>query len=287
MFIPFHDDNPTTRWPIVTVGIIVINCVILYGSMQIGDHERRMLVAKRGFIPARLGQITDEKLEIEHKLYPDAAERFARGLPVIQPDTITFKPRPLDVLGTLVTSLFLHAGLAHLIGNMWFFWIFGNNIEDRLGHIGFLLFYIMGGIFASMCHWLMASGDAAKLPVIGASGAVAVTLGAYAVLYPLARVRTLVFVIIFFTVFDLPALAVLGLWFAVQLLHGFGAMQGLDFSGGVAWWAHIGGFLFGVLIMPILAMGTPEPGEDWQAELRKQFDFGSMTDAGDGTTRTS
>ena len=284
MFIPFHDDNPTTRWPIVTVGIIVINCVVLYGSLQIDDHERRILVAKHGFIPVRLGQLTDEQLVIKHNLYPDPAEKPGLRKP---DNNIVFPARPFEVLGTLVTSLFLHAGFAHLIGNMWFFWIFGNNIEDRLGHVGFLLFYLTGGIFASMCHWLMASGDAATLPVIGASGAVAVTLGAYAVLYPLARVRTLVFIIIFFKVLDLPALAVLGLWFAAQLLQGFGAMRGLDFSGGVAWWAHIGGFLFGVLIMPILAMGTPEPGEDWKAELRRQFDFGSMTDSDDGTTRTS
>jgi membrane associated rhomboid family serine protease len=282
MLIPFHDDNPTSRMPIVTVAIIVINSVVLFASMQIGDHERRVMIATRGFIPVRLGQLMDDQLVIRHDLYPDAAERIAPGLPRRrqgQERFIQLPARRLDVLSSLVTSLFLHAGLAHLIGNMWFFWIFGNNIEDRLGHVGFLLFYLTGGIFASMCHWLMSSGDAASLPVIGASGAVAVILGAYAVLYPLARVRTLVFIIIFFTVIDLPALAVLGLWFFAQLMHGFGAMQGLDFSGGVAWWAHIGGFLFGVLIMPILAMGTPEPGEDWQAELRRQFDFGRMTDS--------
>ncbi len=190
MLIPFHDDNPTSRMPIVTVAIIVINSVLLYASMRMSDHERRVMIATHGFIPVRLAQLADDQLVIRHDLYPDLAQRFARGMPIRLPRQggrfILLPPQRLDVLRSLVTSLFLHAGIAHLIGNMWFFWIFGNNIEDRLGHIGFLLFYLTGGVFASMCHWLMTSGDAASMPVIGASGAVAVVLGAYAVLYPLS-----------------------------------------------------------------------------------------------------
>ena len=275
MFLPFHDDNPTRIWPVVTVGIILLNSVLFYWTAQLGDHESRVFVAEYAFIPARLSQLTNPKPFV-YDMYPDA-DRLLReeGLVVRKEHRfVQFPADKRDIALSLITSLFLHGSLMHLVGNMWFFWIFGNNIEDRLGHVGFLLFYLTGGVFASACHWVL--GGAGTLPVIGASGAVAVTLGAYAVLYPLARVRTLVFVIIIFTVIDLPALAVLGLWFGAQLLQGLGALRQLDINGGVAWWAHIGGFLFGVLLMPLLSLGTPEPGEDWRADVERQFDFDRM-----------
>ena len=276
MLFPFHDDNPTRIWPVLTVAIIVINVVVFFWTAQLEDHQRRLLIADYAFVPARLAQLTDDQLKIRFDLYPDADELIQQGRNV--PRGLgrfkEFKPDKADIITSLFTSLFLHGSVMHLVGNMWFFWIFGNNIEDRLGHIGFLLFYLIGGVFASVCHWLL--GGAGNLPVIGASGAVAVTLGAYAVLYPLAKVRTIVFIIIFFTIIELPALVVLGLWFAAQLLQGLGALQQLQINGGVAWWAHIGGFLFGSLLMPLVSMGTPEPGDDWRAEADRQFDFERM-----------
>lgn len=277
MFIPFHDDNPTRIWPFVTVAIIVFNAAAFYWTSQLDDHERRVFLADHAFIPARLAQLSDNPKPFVYDMYPDAVELQREGLPV-PPDQhrfVQFQADKGDIAASLVTSLFLHGGLMHIVGNMWFFWIFGNNIEDRLGHVGFLLFYLLGGIFASACHWLL--GGLGEIPVIGASGAVAVTLGAYAVLYPMARVKTFVFIVILFTVIELPALVVLGLWFGAQLLNGFGALQHLDINGGVAWWAHIGGFLFGALLMPVLSLGTPEPGEDWKSEVDQQFDFDKMT----------
>ncbi|MEM7311737.1 MAG: rhomboid family intramembrane serine protease, partial [Planctomycetota bacterium] len=142
--------------------------------------------------------------------------------------------------------------------NMWFFWIFGNNIEDRLGHIPFLIFYLVGGLLASACHWLMATGPAAFVPVIGASGAVAVTLGAYAVTYPFARVRTFIFIVVFFTIVELPALAVLGAWFLMQMVSA-AEVSNVQMGGGVAWWAHIGGFAAGAILMPLLTAGSRQP----------------------------
>lgn len=275
MFLPFHDDNPTRIWPVVTVGIITLNAVLFYWTTQLSDHETRLFLADHAFIPARLAQLTDPQPYV-YDMYPDADQLLQHEGLVVRNEHrfVQFPPDKGDIASSLVTSLFLHGSLMHLVGNMWFFWIFGNNIEDRLGHVGFLLFYLTGGIFASACHWVL--GGTGTLPVIGASGAVAVTLGAYAVLYPLARVRTLVFIVIIFTIIDLPALAVLGLWFGAQLLQGLGALNNLDINGGVAWWAHIGGFLFGALLMPLLSMGTPEPGEDWRGEVERQFDFDRM-----------
>ncbi len=273
MFIPFHDDNPIRIRPFVTIAIVAINAILFFYTARLGDHERRLFVAKHAFIPARLAQLSDPRPMV-YDLYPDAQQLRQRGRHVPNERFVEFLPSQSDIAESFISSLFLHGSFMHLIGNMWFFWIFGNNIEDRLGHIGFLLFYLTGGVFASACHWLF--GGMGTLPVIGASGAVAVTLGSYAVLYPFARVRTLLFLVVFFTVVELPALIVLGFWFIVQLFNGFGSLEQFDHSG-VAWWAHIGGFLFGALIMPLISMGTPEPGEDWRAEADRQFDFERMT----------
>ena len=181
-----------------------------------------------------------------------------RGL--VRPDQVELmnedlEPIHSEVIVSLFTSLFLHAGWMHLLSNMWFFWIFGNNIEDRLGRIQFLIFYLIGGLIASACHWMMSQGNGAFVPVIGASGAVAVTLGAYAVTYPFARVRTLIFVIVFFTIVELPALIVLGAWFLMQMLSA-AHVANVEMGGGVAWWAHIGGFAAGAILMPLITSGS-------------------------------
>jgi len=162
----------------------------------------------------------------------------------------------LALYAPFVSSMFLHAGFAHFAGNMLFLWIFGDNVEDRLGHVAFACLYLGGGVVASLCHGWMTADP--LVPVIGASGAVAAVLGAYAITWPLARIHSIVVLVIFVTIIELPALVVLGFWFLTQLLEAGNALnQGVD--GGVAWWAHVGGFVFGVVWMQVLSIGAPPP----------------------------
>jgi membrane associated rhomboid family serine protease len=148
--------------------------------------------------------------------------------------------------------MFMHGGLLHLAGNMLFLWIFGNNVEDSMGRPRFVAFYLLGGIAALAAQTLFGPNSAA--PTVGASGAIAAVLGGYALLYPKARVITVVFIIIFFTILELPALIVLGLWFLLQVFYGAAELgQPLGGSGGVAYFAHIGGFLFGLLLIKVFA----------------------------------
>jgi membrane associated rhomboid family serine protease len=153
---------------------------------------------------------------------------------------------------TLFTSMFMHGGLLHLIGNMLFLWIFGNNIEDSMGRVRFIAFYLAGGLVALLAQ--TALNPDAPVPTIGASGAVAAVLGGYALLYPRARVLTLVVIVIFITVIQLPALVVLSLWFLLQLLYASAELaQPVAGEGGVAYFAHIGGFVFGLLLIKLFA----------------------------------
>jgi len=150
-----------------------------------------------------------------------------------------------------VTSMFLHGGWLHLIGNMWYLWIFGDNVEDRLGKARFLAFYLLSGIAAGVIHYL--SSPVSPVPTVGASGAIAAVLGAYAVTYPRARVITLVPIVFFFQILALPALLVLGFWFVYQFFLGTLSLAwGPRGAGGVAWWAHIGGFAFGAVAIKLL-----------------------------------
>jgi membrane associated rhomboid family serine protease len=153
----------------------------------------------------------------------------------------------------LVTSMFLHGGWMHLLGNMWFLWVFGDNVEDALGHGKFFVFYMLCGIAAGATH-LFFSGDS-RLPTVGASGAIAGVMGAYMVKFPHNRVVTLVFVFFFVTFVDVPALVMLGYWFVIQLVSGVGTIGYSHLSqGGVAWFAHVGGFVAGMILISI--MGT-------------------------------
>jgi membrane associated rhomboid family serine protease len=151
---------------------------------------------------------------------------------------------------TIFTSMFMHGSLLHLGGNMLFLWIFGNNIEDSMGRVRFVAFYLLGGIAALLAQVLIDTDSA--VPTVGASGAIAAVLGGYALLYPRARVITLIFIIIFFTIVELPALVVLGFWFLLQLLPAFSEPV-VDSGGGVAYFAHIGGFVFGLLAIKLFA----------------------------------
>jgi membrane associated rhomboid family serine protease len=261
MFFPFHDENPIQRTPFVTVAIIVINVFVLIYMISLGgqnrdDRKLRQFIYTNGFIPARIVQLRDPK-----PMVFDMYRKDPRPIPPVE-RSIRLPPDRGQIIQSAFTAMFIHAGWLHLIMNMWFFWLFGNNIEDRLGHLLFLLFYLGGGLVATACHALVAQGPASLDPVVGASGAVAVTLGAYAVFYPFTKVKTLIFVIIFFTVVDIPALVVLGLWFAAQIFQGVQQFdQGIGAN--VAWWAHIGGFLVGAALMPLLAAATPGHASDW------------------------
>ena len=249
---PFSDDVPSERLPVVTIAIIVLNALAFLYVSGLSDESQQLFVVEHGFIPARLTELPkgraiaidlDELAGQSHLSSPFAVHKRLR-LPAA----------PREILLTLLTSLFLHGGWMHLIGNMWFFWIFGDNVEDRLGHGLFLAFYLAGGVFASLCHWY--SDPASGVPVIGASGAVAAILGAYAVTWPLARIRCIVVLIVFVTLIELPALIVLGFWFLTQILEASRQMQ-LGVSGGVAFWAHVGGFLAGTIAMPLLRGPAP------------------------------
>jgi membrane associated rhomboid family serine protease len=229
--IPLKDDIPTRRFPIVTVVLIAIN-VIVYFLVEQGlwdlstvGNER---VSEYGAIPFEITHPGDN----------------APGTPDVAPFWLT-----------ILTSMFLHGSLLHLGGNMLFLWIFGNNIEDAMGRLTFIVFYLLGGVAALALQ--VATDPNSPIVTIGASGAIAGVLGAYARLYPRARVVTIVFIIIFFTIVTLPALLVLGLWFLLQLLPAFSEPVGST-GGGVAYFAHIGGFLFGVLAIKLFANNVHE-----------------------------
>jgi membrane associated rhomboid family serine protease len=223
--IPLRDANPTRRTPIVTLALIV-TCFVLFayelGRLASGNvEELDRFVTEWGVVPAEL------------------VEAWSSGANL-----------PGEAL-TLITSQFLHGGWLHLLGNMLFLWIFANNIEDRFGPIGFLLFYLSGGVVAGLAQ--VAINPESTIPTVGASGAIAATLGAYLVLFPRARITSLVFLGFFYQLINVPAVVVLVFWFVLQLVDGIASLGVTDASGGVAFFAHIGGFVFGAMIAVILA----------------------------------
>jgi membrane associated rhomboid family serine protease len=224
MLIPLRDDNPTARFPLVTVGLIAVNTVVFLFQA-----------------------VTPHGLE-------QAALRFGAVPYAIAHSGSLAAPAAFPPLLTLLTSMFLHGSLFHLLGNMLYLWIFGNNIEDRLGPVRFALFYATCGVAAALTHVAFAPGS--RVPMIGASGAIAGVLGAYAVLFPGARVKTLVFLIFYIDVVAIPAWLVLGLWFFLQVLN-------VGMGGGVAWFAHIGGFLAGLLLI-WLTLGRSALRANWR-----------------------
>jgi membrane associated rhomboid family serine protease len=229
--IPLKDDIPTRRFPIVTVVLIAINVIVYFlfeqGLWGLGDTGNEVVV-EYGAVPFELTNPGEN----------------APGTPDVAPFWLT-----------ILTSMFLHGSLLHLGGNMLFLWIFGNNIEDSMGRLTFIVFYLLGGFSALALQ--VATDPDSTIVTIGASGAIAGVLGAYARLSPRARLVTLIIIIIFFTVVTLPALLVLGLWFLLQLLPAFSEPAG-SAGGGVAYFAHIGGFLFGVLAIKLFANNVHE-----------------------------
>jgi membrane associated rhomboid family serine protease len=244
MFLPFHDDNPTERTPVVTVALIAINLVCFLAVRRMPSMQQQEVTYRWGFMPKRIAQLADPNLVIEVPVSTGEAvfRRHGGWVPVQEKLRLTANRR--EILASLLTCMFLHGGWMHLIGNMWFLWLFGNNVEDRLGPLLFCVLYLVGGLLGSGCHWIR--NPASLTPVIGASGAVATVLGAYAITWPWARVHTLVFLFVFVTVIDLPALLVLGSWFLIQLWEGTREAVAQN----VAWWAHVGGFVAGAVLVP-------------------------------------
>lgn len=228
---PLKDNIPTRRFPIVTVAFIAINVIVyLFLQPKSGiDFSGNSLDQRRLFDYAAIPCRIDGQCETAAQL-PDA----------------------LPPLVTLFTAMFSHAGLLHLGGNMLFLWIFGNNVEDAMGRVKFVLFYLLAGVAAFALQ--TAFGPDSQVPTLGASGAVAGVLGAYVVLYPRAKVVTAIFIVLFFTLIELPAFLVLGFWFVQQALFGyFDLTSGAQDGGGVAYLAHVGGFLFGLATVKLLA----------------------------------
>jgi rhomboid family protein len=225
--IPLRDANPVRRTPVVTIAIIVA-CIVAFAYRVGLDWAGNAsgsdpFFDQWGLVPARLS----------------AAIGSGRGIG--------------EQLIAIVTSMFLHVNLVHLGGNMLYLWIFGNNIEDRLGPVGFVGFYLLGGAAAALAQ--VAIDPTSQVPMVGASGAISAVLGAYVVLFPGARVLSLIFLGFFYQLIEVPALVILGLWFLLQLVDGIGSLGLAGSEGGVAFFAHIGGFVAGVVV-GLLIRGT-------------------------------
>jgi membrane associated rhomboid family serine protease len=268
MLFPLYDTMPHRRVPVVTVVLIAVNTLVFLWliSLPLDDYEE--VLARYGFVPARVQQLVNPQKVVVVK-FPRGVVRPNPWLPVVQQRfrVVQLRPDKSAILLSVFTMMFLHGGWLHLIGNMWFLWIFGNNIEDRLGPVLYVLFYLLGGVVAAFCHWAVAAGPEASVPTVGASGAVSAVLGAYAISFPFTYIRTLVFLGIFITLVDLPALVVLGVWFIGQLLEAQGVLGGAALQKGVAFWAHVGGFVAGWALMPLLAPKQDERGAEMQRQL--------------------
>ncbi|MBC7328581.1 rhomboid family intramembrane serine protease [bacterium] len=212
--IPLRDNIPSRRYPIVTVLLISLNFLVFLYESSLSREQLIRLFYVAGVVPIRL----------------------------FHPDVVPGLPFPL----TLLTSIFLHGGWLHLLGNMLFLWIFGDNVEDRLGHLKFLLFYLAGGVIANIVQFIITPFS--KIPVVGASGAISAVMGAYFVLFPFARIASVVFFFLFFTIMEIPAFVYLFFWFSWQVLEGLLLLPFAGDVGGVAFWAHIGGFIYGYLV---------------------------------------
>ena len=213
--IPYKDDNPSYSFPFVTLGIIVLNVIVFVFEITAPSGMREVTYAY-GAIPQNL---------------------------------MTFeKTQPIPPAATVFSSMFMHGGFLHIAGNMLYLWIFGDNIEDKLGHIRFAVFYLFCGIVAAYSYAVTSPGS--TTPMIGASGAISGVLGAYVLLFPRATVHTLIFLGFFITTVRIPALIVIGFWAIIQIGSGL-LSSGLHEHGGIAWFAHVGGFIIGLLTIKL------------------------------------
>ena len=217
--IPIRDENPASRKPVVTIALIAANCLVLALQMLQPMEQQEAFVMAWGAIPRDIIGGWD--------LLPSVPTAWM----------------------TLFSSMFMHGGLMHLGGNMLYLWIFGNNIEDTLGHVKFLIFYLLGGLAAALSH--VSFDPQSAIPMVGASGAISAVLGAYLLAFPSARVVVLVWIVMIVRFIRVPALLMLGIWFAMQI---FGFAGDSSQGGGVAWLAHIGGFVAGIVMALLLGV---------------------------------
>jgi len=245
--IPLKDNIPARTTPVVNYLMIALCTFAFLAQLQDPNGE---IIENYGMIPARV--TSPDALVVQKTIVQDAFGRI--GIREVE------RPLPESAVSpwlTILTCIFLHGGWMHFLGNMWFLWIFGDNVEDRFGHFGYLIFYLGAGVAASLAHYL--SGPDSVIATIGASDAIAGVMGAYLVLYPHARVMTLVPIVIFIQILVLPAPIFLGVWFLIQLFQGTMSIGALE-AGGVAWWAHIGGFVVGAGVALLLGRAhQPHP----------------------------
>lgn len=216
--IPIRDRNPSGTFPVVTVGIILANVLVFLIQLSLGDRLEPFLF-QFGVVPMKVVYASE---------IPDS----------------TF----INTYFPFLSYMFLHGGFVHLIGNMWYLWIFGDNIEDRLGRARFLLFYFLCGVGSAIVH--VVFNRESGIPCVGASGAIAGVLGAYMITFPRARVLVILPLFIIWEFIELPAIIVLGFWFLIQFFSGTAAISSAQ-GGGVAWWAHIGGFVLGIIFIKV------------------------------------
>ena len=260
--LPIRDSARRQRIPLITVALIAANVIAFLFWQPTLRHEKDAELAQQSFFWCH-GQIP---YELAHQV--PLAQSGVTGRDEISKDygvTTADAAQLQDYLGrecpgkniwlSIVSAMFLHAGWLHLGGNMLFLWIFGDNVEDALGKLGYLVFYLLGGIAAGALQFVLAPNS--TIPNVGASGAIAAVLGAYIVLYPRARILTAVFFFLI-TVIELPATVVLGLWFVLQLFQGVSGLAA-DVNSGVAYWAHVGGFGFGVVVALLFLRGRRRP----------------------------
>jgi len=231
--IPYKDENPTVLAPVVTIGLIAVNVLAWLFVQGAGSGEALAAsVCQLGMIPA----------ELFRTVPPGTRVPLGPGVACVI-DTPHY--------ATVITSMFMHGGWLHIIGNMWFLWVFGNNIEDSMGHMRFVVFYLLCGVAAAGTQLL--ADPHSRMPMVGASGAISGVLGAYMLIYPRVRVHTFVTLGFFVTSVALPAYVLLGYWFVLQLLLGTVSRT----TGGIAVWAHVGGFVAGVALIKLFANPAP------------------------------
>ena len=216
--IPLRDSVRSSTRPYVTWILIALNIYIFYRQFMLPVDMLNQVYLHFGVVPA------------------DLSYALANGTSLV------------PVLLTLITAMFLHGGWVHVLGNMLYLWVFGDNVEDRLGHLRYLLFYLASGVAGGIAHFL--SNPASQVPIIGASGAIAGILGAYLIAFPRSRVLTLLPIFIFFTIVEIPAVIFLAIWFVLQLFNGAASIGGT--ANTVAWWAHVGGFVAGAIMIKLL-----------------------------------
>src|SRR5436190_727351 len=242
---PIKDSVPSRSVPVVTRTIIFVNALVFFFELTLPQHGIEQIFYFFGVVPARF-------------THPDWAARVGF---------------PMDTYWPLLTHQFLHGGWLHIIANMWTLWIFGDNVEDRMGPVRFAIFYLTCGVVAGLTH--LFTNPNSTVPSVGASGAIAGVLGAYFIFFPTARVVVMFPIFFFPFFFEMPAVIYLGFWFFSQLFSGTLALAGPRHVGGIAWWAHIGGFLSGMILCGLLAkrrrkLQQDEYGMEWAWEPRSR-----------------